>query len=458
MNRVLRHLRWPAFLVAWGMLATAWAEPLYRLQSLREDRGITVGAFRVWPEIFLETRYDSNLFRLSDKELDFNDAVYASKNQTSPYEGILSAVIFRAMPSFECKNPNGRTVQFHFAGMGDLRAYYAGKGADYVKAQSKLGGNARMRVHLVPTHPFQAYVEDRFDRTLSSRNDVSKDTYTRVFNEAGAGVIARPGEALTFDLHYSLVRDVFVEFSQVDKFVHNVGLTGRWKFFPRTEAFFDGTVGFTRYDEPRMAAASATTAAVQVGNFDSSLVRAQAGLNGYLTRRIFVILGGGYGNSFHDKGTSYNGFLAKAMVGYEIPDTWILQGGYARSFEESLFANYYASDAIDLSSQVRLWGMVTFDVDAKFQFVNYGKPFYNPDLVYEGQTAPSAVGLPNRSDKVLTVKGAISLDFFRYFGMNVGGSFSDVMTDFYIENVGSGMRDYGAFSKFEIFANVVGRY
>jgi|GEM_PF-2936376 len=427
MNRALRHKGFPIFLfvVLWSVPVIA--EPLYRLPSLRENRGITAGAFRLWPELFFETRYDSNLFRRSN-----DDA-----GET------LGATIFRLMPSFEAVNPTGRIVQFHFAGMGDLRQYYASKQSSIIKAQAKYGGNVRTRVHLFPMGMFQVYVQDRFNRELQTRNEVSKETFTRLLNQAEAGVIVKPAAALSFDVHYALVRDIFEEFDVADKVVHGVGLTGRWQFFPRTEAFLTGTVAFTSYDEPRLSGG------VQVGNFSSSPVRVEAGLNGYLTRRIFVLVSGGYGGSFHETGSKYSSFLAKAMVGYDVPGTLVVQGGYSRSFDESLFANFFASDALEAWAQLRLWQMVDLDAGAKFQFVNYGAAVVTPVVTYSDDT---------RSDRVLSVKGGVSLNFLRYLGVNFGVQYTSVMTDYFSENVANGFKNYGSFSKLEVFGNIVGRY
>jgi hypothetical protein len=427
---MIRIVRLPGVLMVLGLLAwagVASAEPLYRLPSLREDRGIQVGAFKMWPEFFVETRYDTNLFRRADK--DTGDKV--------------GATIFRFMPAFEVSNPLGRLVRFHFAGMGDLRAYYASKNSEIVKAQAKYGGNARARVHVLPEGVFQFYAQDRFNRELQTRNEVSKETFTRMFNEALAGVILQPASALSFDANYAFVRDVFEELPIADKTEHVIALTGRWQFFPRTEAFVKGGVAFTSYDEVR------EVGGLQIGNFPSSPVRVEGGLNGYLTRRIFVTLSGGYGGSFHEKGASYSGFIAKAMVGYELPGSLVVQGGYSRSFEDSLFANYFSSDALEAWAQLRLWQMVDLDLGAKYLFVNYGSAIVRPGVNYSD---------PSRSDNVLVAKGGVSLNFLRYLGVNVGVQYTNVLTDFSTEVVASGDKDYGAFSKLEVFGNVVVRY
>jgi hypothetical protein len=427
---MIRAVRLPRVLFLLGLLAwagVATADPLYRLPSLREDRGLQVGAFKMWPEFFVETRYDSNLFRRSDK--DTGDKV--------------GATIFRFMPAFEVSNPLGQLVRFHFAGMGDVRAYYASKSSEIVKAQAKYGGNARARVHVLPEGVFQFYVQDRFNRELQTRNEVTKETFTRMFNEAQAGVILQPASALTFDASYAFVRDVFEELSLADKNVHAVALSGRWRFFPRTEAFVKGSVAFASYDSPR------EQGGVQVGNFASSPVRVEGGLNGYLTRRIFLTLSGGYGGSFHEKGAAYSGFIAKAMVGYEVPGALVVQGGYSRGFEESLFANYFSTDTLEAWSQLRLWQMVDLELGAKYLFVNYGTAILSPSVKYSDTS---------RSDSVLVGRGGVSLNFLRYLGVNIGVQYTNVLTDHFTEVVATGARDYGAFSKLEVFGNVVVRY
>lgn len=417
----------------------------YRLKSFREDRGVHVGAFHVIPEFFFETRYDNNLFRGSDDE---------------PGDKI-GATIFRLMPAIEVKNPKSTIARLFFWGMGDLRVYHSGSSktqtigstevshSEIVKKQAKYGGNARVRAHFFPTSLFQLYVQDRFDRSLQTRTEVSAETFTRLLNEAGGGLILQPAASLSVDLGYSFTRDIYEESRSSDKSLHEIALRAKWDFFPRTSVYLNGAGTITRYDEVAITTDSVTNVSAETGRWNSLPVRVEAGMNGYITSRFFVTLGGGYGNSLHEKGGSYNGPLGRAAFGYEVPDVFVGQIGYTRGFNESLFANYYGSDAITLATQVRLWQRVDFDLKANYRFLTFGDIPATPGVTYSDA---------ERKDQMIDVEAAVSLNFLRYLGVNIGAKYSNLLTDFTTRVDAIGKLDYASFQKIEVFGNLVVRY
>jgi len=418
-------------LLALGLLAAPQARAQqfgrYRLKNLREDRGVLLGAFHVIPEFFFETRFDNNLFRGSDDS----------------GEQKVNATIFRFMPAVEVKNPGSTVARLFFSAMGDLRAYTSGSNKGIVEKQAKYGGNARVRAHFFPTSIFQLYVQDRFLRSLQTRSEVSAETFTRLLNEVGGGLIVAPAASLSVDLGYGWSRDMFEEMSSVDKSLHEIALRAKWDFFPRTSVYLNGSTTITRYDEV------ATLNGVEIGRWNSMPLRVEAGMNGYVTSRFFTTLGAGYGNSMHDKGPTYNSALARVAFGYEIPDVFVGQVGYVRGFSDSLFGNFVASDALTLAGQVRLWQMVDLDVEANYRFLTYGD-------------SPTAAGVTysdkNRKDQMLDVEALLSLNFLRYLGVNVGAKYTNVMTDFTTVIAATGAEDKASFQKVEVFGNIVVRY
>lgn len=417
--------------------ATGYGQAKFRLPNLREDRGVTVGAFRIWPEFFVETRYDNNLFRGSDDDLD-------SAGATAEKAG---AIIYRVIPAVEIRKDANRIYGLHFQGKGDFRKYQGSGGtADMVEAQKALGGSARARLDLFPKSIFRLYAQDTFRRALQTRTVVSKDTFTRLFNEAGAGLVIAPSTALSFDLGYRLARDTFEEFATSNKTSHKFALRSQWRFFPKTSAFLTLGAELIGYDN-----ALVDTAGTEYGNYSSTPVRALGGLTGFVTNRVFVTLAGGFGSSMHEKGTSYSNFLAQALIGYQMHDTVIVQGGYERKFTESVFGNFFSTDNMKIATQLRLWQLLDVDLEARYALVGYGD---------SPVTADSTPSHSNRADSLIAVNGQVSVNFARYIGANLGVTYTNLMTDYFTTPTaaGSSSKDYGAFNKVEVFANVVVRY
>jgi putative beta-barrel porin BBP2 len=430
------HARTVALFIAIGLLVPSegFGQAKFRLPNLREDRGVNVGDFKIWPEFFVETRYDSNLFRGSDDDREANGDVSAKA----------SALIYRAIPAVEIRKDANRIYGLHVQAKGDFRKYQGnGDTAEMVEAQQAIGGNARGRIDLFPMSIFRLYLQDSFRRALQTRSLVSKDTFTRLYNEVGAGLVVAPSSALTFDLGYRLARDTFEEMAVSDKSSHKFALRTRWRFFPKTSAFLTAGAELIDYDN-----ALVDTAGTVYGNYSSTPVRALGGLTGFVTRRIFVTLAGGFGMSMHEAGSNYSNFLAQALLGYQFNDTFIIQGGYERKFDDSVFANFYSTDNMKIATQVRLWQLVDLDLEARYALVGYG------DAPITADSTPSHV---SRADALVAVQSMLSMNFARYIGANVGVSYTNLMSD-YRSTSPLGRIDYGAFNKLEVFANVVVRY
>jgi hypothetical protein len=396
---------------------------MQKLDSPREDRGVRTGGFRIVPEVFFETRYDGNYFRESDKDAN----------------GAVPVTIFRVMPALEVSNRGNRIVKVHFKGVGDVRYYLSDdKYSEAFDGQSILGAKGSGRVLLFPGSVFQLFVQDRFERSPRPQNVASSETFTRLYNVLGAGVIFEPfSDAMTFKLAYDYARDIFEDNDKGNSAEHSVGLSAKWKFFPKTQVFFDARGSMHEYDEATIAS-------------DSTPVRASTGLNGFLTKRVFFLLGGGYGTTLHKEGASYSNYLANAMVGYVLTDMLTIQTAYSRDVMQSLFGNYAKNDAIQLGAQLRLYGMFDINTDVSYNFLGYGESAEPDGYNYVG-------GSP-RTDQKLVGKISVAMNLLKYVGVNVGALFENNTTDFKIVAEDGSSTDYGDYSKYEIFANVVVRY
>ena len=407
----------PSALLAQGAMS------MQKLDSTREDRGVRTGGFRIVPEVFFETRHDGNYFRESDNDVN----------------GPVPVTIFRVMPALEVSNRDNRVVRVHFKGVGDVRYYLSeDKYSEAFDGQSILGAKGSGRVLLFPGSVFQLFLQDRFERSPRPQNVASSDTFTRLYNVLGAGVIFEPfSDAMTFKLAYDFARDIFEDNEKGNSAEHSVGLSAKWKFFPKTQVYFDARGSMHEYDDADFASGSTP-------------VRANAGLNGFLTKRVFFLLGGGYGTTLHKEGASYANYLANAMVGYVLTDMLTVQTSYSRDVMQSLFGNYAKNDAIQLGAQLRLYGMFDINTEVSYNFLGYGDSQAPEGFKFEGGTP--------RTDQKLVGKVSVSMNLLRYVGVNVGALFENNATDFKIVADDGSSTDYGDYSKYEIFANVVVRY
>jgi hypothetical protein len=123
----------------------------------------------------------------------------------------------------------------------------------------------------------------------------------------------------------------------------------------------------------------------------SAPLRALVGASTLLTGWLGLAASVGYGNSFNQKGPSYNNFLGSAEVDVHLPYAGLIAARYEREFYPSVFANFYRDDMVALSFKQPLVKHLT----AGLRGAVYLRPF-------EGLIDPKLINAVSYSSNVHT--------------------------------------------------------
>ena len=398
------------------------------LPPAAERWGVKTGAFRIWPRLGVEGRYDSNFFREHSSE------------------GPVSVGSLRVVPGVTLVNPKPRLFRLYLDLMGDVRIYFGDD--DSVTGHTNAGATASLEVEFFPRSVVGFRIFDRFHRDLEARSYETDENLNRNDNLAGLQVLFRPGgRALQIGLEYAFGMQLHDTFKAGDNFYHDFGMEIVWKFYPLTSAFLE--VDFKMID---YASASADTDG-HVPNIESMPLRAIIGLNGYITKRLGLLVQAGWAHGFYGRGASFSGPIGMARVSYHITPSTLFQVGYGRDYENSLWGNYWAEHRAFLSVQQQfLDRRVDLQLNASYHYRDFAR--FDP---------ASTLGEP--SQKVRTeheIKVGVGAHFAvaRWLDLSVGYSYSSIMSPFEISattDAGTSV-DKSSYHRHQVYGGVVGRY
>ncbi len=182
----------------------------------------------------------------------------------------------------------------------------------------------------------------------------------------------------------------------------NFGLTGRWKFLPKTAFLVDVNLDYRLYN----VAAS--------GNDPKVLFRAQAGLAGLISPRIAVTLLAGYGGDFSNG--SIHTVIGQAEFSYTVTEQSRIAVGYARS----TLAVPRRGTAIDDRAYLRggvgfLGGRLLLNAQVSADFFTFLNAPTNP-------MAP--VPNPRNSDLLLSISAGPTFTVTSWFDIGATYTFS----------------------------------
>lgn len=264
-----------------------------------------------------------------------------------------------------------------------------------------LGLVADLNLILFPQGTFRFEVEDTFRRILRPRSFETSQQLNRDINNFRAGIIYQPGgRAISAGLHYENVVDVFEdsEVAFANRLQHIGRLRITWRFFPYSEVYLDGSLGFfTNFND-------------QTPDFNksnSSPLRIQAGINTAITERLTVKLRGGYANGFYRTGANYSSPIGAVELGYRYSPVGRIGLGYHYEFRDSIQANFYREHRVQLTLNQQL-GRVLFTGRAGGHLRRYE----------EVQLVGGAPGVV-REDQILFAEGQLRyalLDWLEIYG------------------------------------------
>ena len=403
-------------------------------QDPGSQRGIRTKGWTIWPTFFLETRHDTNIFRLADDE---------PQSVRSDITGPVSATYLRLRPGVSMTNRGNKTVAIGAGLLGDFRAYLAGD--DNVKEQGAAGGQGRINVDLFPRGVFKLGVFDNFTRELAQPNFSAPRSLDYFRNQAGARLSIRPGgtperRPLSFTLSYANDIQRFDEFSRGDTTSHDIFFRGVWLFFPKTALVVDASMKNKGYVETHPQ------------NIDSGALRVTAGLEGLVTKKLAVLLSAGFGNSNHDEGDSFSGAIGEAALTYTPMAGLMGSLAYRRDYVISFLGNYYRLDEVSLNANTTLIQRLNLMGSIAYTRAKFG-PFDPADL------APGADVDVNeeRADDVLRANVGASIHIYRFVGLSLGYILENTDSNYQLR-VGDRLTDDASYTRHVVYGSIDLRY
>lgn len=405
-----------------------------RLRDPAGERGIKAGDFVIWPSLMLEGRYDSNLFQEDDSE-------------TPQAIGV-----FRVIPGLALTNPTANKVAFTLGLEGDVRVYMTTD--EDIEELNNVGGRADLALDILPKGPVTISIVDQFSRSLQTRTIETSDTFNRNQNRAGARVAIHPGGgALNIVLGYIFDFTFFDDFEDGNYMAHEMMLLTTWRFYPKTAALLEATGTFRNWDsDPQFSGLYV----------DNKAFRVQAGLTGYITKKLSTVFKVGYGNSFHDEGESFNNVIGLAELSYKFTPGILLSVGFLREFSPSFYANYFVENRTYLKSQFRFWNRLSIELQFGYHLVDYSE--FDPAAADQSGAAGLFVSHKERRDQHISTGIKLGVDITRWIGVSLGYDVRAVFTNFRTEQ--RGVTDSGNFShvdpgsyvRHQVFGSINVRY
>lgn len=382
---------------------------LLSLPPLKRELGLSAGGFKLLPHVDIGYGFDSNVFYEDDTNVE-------SPNGSQ---------VLNITPGIGIENVNGQNLELKLRADATVSRYISDNQA--VSDQSNVGADVGVGVTFFKASALALNLRERFRRALERRNYETSSNSNRNINEIGAGVIFRPGGgALNVTTNYTFVADLFADRDSDwgDMLHHDISLNGSWKFFPYTALVVDGQWQMRSYQSEGQGAYGELT--------DSMPLKVRIGLNGFVTKKLSLLLLAGYGNSFHEmhettaavnphENDSFSMLIGEARVSYKLAPTTILQGGYKYDFNDSLFSNYVAAHNIYVDVRQRFAERVDLLASVTFMNRNYSQL---PRAYFE--SAPDAVkaelkGLLtgyDRTDNLLLASLKAKVDITRFLAFS----------------------------------------
>jgi hypothetical protein len=379
-----------------------------KLGPMDRELGLNAGTFKILPHLRFGYGYNSNVFNSDD----------------TTWESPISAQYLRIAPGFDIANKNGKNVGIKLGAQANWDQYLSDNSR--VEDQSNLGGKISARATFFQISPVSLILQDNFRRALERRNFESTRNFNRNVNRVGGGVLFKPGGgALEMKALYNFASDFFtdVDSDWGDLLVHDISVSGTWKFFPFTAFVLDANWQQREYLADKQGRYGELT--------NSAPLRIRVGVNGFITKKLSLLLLLGYGNSFHEKhkvaadatinpneNDSFNMPVGEVRLSFKFSPNTIVQGGYRYDFADSLFSNYTEYHRVNLNFLQRIAGRVDLEADVAFMYRIYAqlpKAYFQEATDVDAQA--SLYGLTTgyeRNDMVLLAKLKATVDITRF--------------------------------------------
>ena len=389
------------------------------LQPTSAEFGIEAGDFVVQPRLFLEGAYTTNFYR--------EDPRSQVSGQTTELTDVF---MMKLRPGIGMYNPGFSKVAVTAGIDANIRVPLSGSETE--KDLIDVGGVAHLAVSFFPRGPFTFVIHEQFRRDLWNRPASTVANANRNKNKLGADIVIKPGGgAIEFKLGYDWDLDRYDDATNMDVDQHRFRFVGSWRFYPLSYVFVEST--FDMLDYPNAEDDSGSS----LGNYrPATPVRAFAGVSGYFTERVALLLRVGYGNSLLEEQAAapdnFEFVVGMAQLSFRFGQGTVLHVGGAHDFEPVIFGGYrsYYRGYMSLDQRLGSFGML--HIDAAYDYREYGvwSP-YPYDIPNAGNITPQ-VSDSQRQDARLRTGMLVDFNVHRAFGITLGYRYDKVLTDFNI--------------------------
>ena len=405
--------------------------------AFADGPGVRAGSLEIHPSAFVEGGIDNNVFY---------DAVED--------DGALnSASVLRAGGGIELSNTRSNNINFrlgggftyrHLVSLADPESRISDEIVESRNGIADARANAMLSI--LPRSSVTLELHERFKYTERPGYETSIAGFEKVQNSVGPDLRFRPGSgALELRLGYRFQIAQFLDASglgaeRASNESHDVRMLTHWRWLPKTALLLDINYRVINYARPDERLSNIQT--VRSADRDSTPFRIEGGIRGLLSKRISVILTGGYLNTFNVVGESFVGFVGKAELRYRVEPTVNFGIGYEREGSDSSFSNFYtvnrfyADGELHFYSKVSLGGRVGFD-----------------NISYSANGAPGGIG---REDPVLRARAFGRYNFTEWFNAGLEWSLDKNDTTYAspVNEPDAARRDFANYSRQLVMARV----
>ncbi|MEM6295306.1 MAG: outer membrane beta-barrel protein [Myxococcota bacterium] len=329
-----------------GVPTRAWAGGAQNLPRVSDGEGVKVGKkSKFHGGIALPVGVDSNVFNEARSETP-RSAAYL-------YPTAWLGVGSRDVVGGVLQTPPSRTSRLADYNIGLIAGFRQFLAADErIRSQPRLSVGTGLRFSILPGRRFEIRIADDFFRGANPGNYESEGTvfnFNRIEHDGKLDLIARPGGGrLSLSLGY---HNLYLRFgneanNKANRMRHGLAHETKWRFLPKSALVFNYTFDWTFY----------TDCCVSVGfgrNEDSFSHRLQGGFRGQVAKKLSVdaLVGWGFGFYRDDpNGPNFSSFLGNFGLSYFPTLRTTLAINASRSFQDSLFGNYYVDNGVNVTA------------------------------------------------------------------------------------------------------------
>jgi hypothetical protein len=376
-----------ALVAAWGGLG-----PEARASDIpkaTDGEGIKVGERSTFHAGFaLSYGVDTNVFSEASQETPraasyFYPAAWVGIGNRAVRDGLLMSPPERS----------GRIADYSLAVVSGFRQYLSTR--DYIRQVPRFTLGAQARFGLLPGRRVSINFAEDFFRGANPANlelRTSLFNFNRIQNRALLGIVGRPGGGrLSLEVAYinQVLRFSASQADRNNRLIHGLLHETKWRFLPKSSLVFRYTFDFTFYTE----------CCTEVGlgrNEDNYAHRLQGGYRGLVGKKIALeaLAGWGFGYYRDDaNGPSFNSLIGELGLSYFPTMRSLVHLGVFRSFNDSVFGNYFVDNGARLALRHQFrWRMIGDLGGAVFGRTYHGLPDPGVEdqqvLQYVGRGAP----------------------------------------------------------------------